>query len=89
MSGYEIVFGGADISPSTFKEVKTLCPPGKRVLGGGYNNIGVTTLGGPFLNVIHSFPRVFEGLFGWSVEVQSNLVFDSNPITVWAVCASF
>ena len=89
MSGYEIVFGGADISPSTFKEVKTLCPPGKRVLGGGYSNVGVTVFGDPNLNIIDSFPFEDGGVSGWEVDAQNKFVFDSQSIGVRAVCASF
>ena len=68
---------------------KAACPPGKRVIAGGYN------LTGPFprsLTVVTSFPETGDGIAvdGWIVEFRNNTSTNLGVVnvTAFATCVN-
>jgi hypothetical protein len=83
VAGYEVVSRSNAIVANTLVQTfTTLCPAGKKALGGGVVNSNSTT------NILASFPT--DDHTGWSVEIDSN---DGRPlglgaeVSVYVVCA--
>ena len=87
MSGHQPVFTeslGQVVNSGAQLPYLTVCPSGKKAVGGGYEFNGG---GGPQLTAVSSHPSDAAGT-GWRVVVRNNT---ANPVTanirVHAVCA--
>src|SRR5262249_39960834 len=93
VSGYQIVTGASALQSGPTNVANAVCPPGKRVLGGGADIDGVLPSG-----AIESNPDVFlndsqsvtiNGQQGWGgVAREDDIGYDQNwRITAYAICA--
>lgn len=85
ISGYQIVAHQEFLAPGTFANVHVECPPGKKVLGGGF---GIETPDD--VKVFSSEPSDGQGNLidhGWDVFVHNAGRF-TRQTTVSAICAS-
>jgi uncharacterized membrane protein len=81
MTGLEIVSLTFPNIPAAPSSSAVPCPPGKRVLAGGY---GLAFTG---TEVGQSYPGIVSGNEGWIVSTYSSSGF-TNDITVFAICAA-
>jgi hypothetical protein len=83
LSGYEIVHSFRLVTPGPVSHRAT-CPPGKRVLGGGFDLF----IARPEWFVVASRPvQVSVTEFGWVVDAQNNSP-GQQQVDVFAVCAT-
>ena len=85
-SGYEIVRASYAIGPLTHADESVQCPPGKRVLGGGYE-LGNLIIGFDG-DVGQTYPFDGGGSSGWHVRVWNPHLVDTVSISVYAICAN-
>jgi hypothetical protein len=85
-SSYEIVSSVSLIGSGFTGVIETLCPSGKKALGGGFF-INGNPGSGPDVAVYESSPRVTSGSSGWRLAAI-NRTADALSYEVFAICAS-
>lgn len=91
VSGYEIVEASAAMAPQAIAiHQAAFCPPGKKVLGGGWYaidqnqrlNITLGNISAPLA------PTQYESRYGWDVVVGPSNSGVPATVTVYAICAN-